>query len=300
MKAALAVAATALAIAVPAAAQAPRPAPMGYTAPAAPGAPAPNMQYLFGSGEAAALSEQAYNSLVDHVRMFLQSRRDNPGPRQSVVLAPGATLADPQTLPCDDKPPAAVFDMDETAILNLGYEYDQAQTNAPSTGERWLRWERTGADKIVAVPGATRAFEALRQLGVTVVINTNRDREAAAETERALAIAGLGDFRHGETLFLKGDADGKAGKDGRRAEIARHFCVIAMGGDQLGDFTDLFAKPKTAERRAWVMSAALQGFFGRFWFVLPNPVYGTGLAGGWDEVFPKDKRWTDPGPQAGK
>lgn len=293
MKAALA-AAAALAIGASAAAQAPAPAPMGYVAPVVPGGPEPNMQYLFGSGEAAALSEQAYNALVDHVRLTLRSN----DPARSAILAPGATLDDPRTLPCGDKPPAAVFDMDETAVLNLGYEYDQARTHAPSTAERWMRWERTGADRVAAVPGAARAFDELRRLGVTVVINTNRDAETAAETERALAVAGLGAFHHGETLFLKGDVDTRPGKDSRRAEIARRFCVIAMGGDQLGDFTDLFAGPSTSERRAAVMSPALQGFFGRFWFVLPNPVYGTGIAGGWDDLFPRDKRWAYPGPPA--
>ena len=28
--------------------------------------------------------------------------------------------------------------------------------------------------------------------------------------------------------------------DGRRATIAAKYCVVAMGGDQLGDFSDLF------------------------------------------------------------
>src|ERR1700756_3449992 len=137
---------------------------MGYRAPAAPDAPEPGMQYLFGSGEAAALSEQAYNALVDHVRLTLHSNH----PARSAILAPGATLDDPRTLPCGDKPPAAVFDMDETAVLNLGYEYDQARTHAPSTADRWLRWERTGVEQVAAVPGATRAFDELRRLGVTV------------------------------------------------------------------------------------------------------------------------------------
>jgi hypothetical protein len=28
--------------------------------------------------------------------------------------------------------------------------------------------------------------------------------------------------------------------------------------------------------------------------VLPNPVYGTALKGGLDDVFPADKRWSPP------
>jgi len=39
------------------------------------------------------------------------------------------------------------------------------------------------------------------------------------------------------------------------------------------------------------------GLWGKGWFVLPNPLYGTALKGGVDEVFPADKRWTDPGGQ---
>lgn len=252
----------------------------------------PGMQFLYGSAESAALSEQAYNVLVDHVRLFVGSRKATPGPRTSVVLAPAATLEQPATVPCGDKPLAAVFDMDETAVLNLGYEYNDARTGGAYDPARWARWERTGADKVVAVPGAVAAFIEIRRLGVTVVINTNRNADSAGETERALAVADLGRFTHGETLFLKGDVDGKSGKDGRRAAIAARYCVVAMGGDQLGDFSDLFMGAPTV-RRAAAASPAMRGFFGRFWFMLPNPVYGTALAGGWDDVFPADKRWAD-------
>ena len=42
----------------------------------------------------------------------------------------------------------------------------------------------------------------------------------------------------------------------------------------------------------------MQGLWGRGWFVLPNPVYGSGLGSGWDDTFPADRRWTDPGAEA--
>ena len=252
----------------------------------------PGMQYLYGSGEAAALSEQAYTVLTDHVRMFLASRKARPGQRQSVILAAGTTLDRMDTVPCDDKPIAAVFDMDETAVLNLGYEYDEAHRAGGYDQARWNRWEETGADKVVAAPGAERAFNALRQMGVTVIVNSNRRAASAGQTEKALAAAGLGAFRHGETLFLQGDVDGKSAKDGRRAAIAARWCVAAMAGDQLSDFTDLFALP-IARRRAAVSDVPASRFFGTWWFMLPNPVYGAGLKGGWDDVVPPGKRWAD-------
>lgn len=262
----------------------PAPAP----AVSAGGAPA-GMQYLYGSGEAAALSVQAYAALVDQTRARIAKRGG-----MSVVLEPGATLASPRFQPCGDKPPAAVFDVDETLLLNLGYEGDDAQRSGGWDSARWDRWEKTGAMKVAAVPGALDAVRALRAMGVTVIFNTNRAAANAEQTEAALTFAGLGPAKHGETLFLKGDVDGKSGKDGRRNAIAQRWCVVAMGGDQLGDFTDLFAGLTPPERRAAAASPALAALWGHGWFVLPNPVYGTGLGSTYDQTFPPATRWTDP------
>lgn len=281
-------------------------------APAAMAAVPPAMAWLYGSGEAAALSEQAYNGMVRYVRDVLDHARDARGrlPYQrragtrpawpaSVVLAPGATAATPDTLSCGALPPAVVLDMDETAVLNLGYEYDEAYGGRGYDAKRWDRWEKGGADKVIAVPGAVAAFRALRAMGVTVIVNTNRSAANAADTARALANVGLGEFRHGETLFLKGDADGRSGKDGRRAAIAARYCVLALAGDQLGDFADLFNPPGPAPavgRRMLSGVGAIKARWGNGWFVLPNPVYGSGLGTGWDDTFPQDKRWRDIAP----
>lgn len=257
------------------------------------------MQYLYGSGEAAALSEQAYNALTRYVGDVVADMRVSKGvARPQAVLAPGATPERPTPLSCGTLPPAIVLDMDETVVLNLGYEYHDAQTGASYDPKRWDRWERTGADRVVAVPGARRAFERVRAQGVTVVINTNRAAANAADTAAALANAGLGEFRHGETLFLKGDVDGRSGKDGRRQAIAARYCVIAQAGDQLGDFADFFNPPgpaPAAGRRALASAPAIAPLWGNGWFVLPNPVYGTGLGTRWDDTFPADKRWNDGG-----
>jgi hypothetical protein len=52
-----------------------------------------------------------------------------------------------------------------------------------------------------------------------------------------------------------------------------------------------------AQRRAQTNSPKIRMLWGHGWFVLPNPVYGTALKGDIDDVFPKDRRWTDPGAQ---
>jgi 5'-nucleotidase (lipoprotein e(P4) family) len=264
--------------------------------PAAGAAVPPGMQYLYGSGEAAALSVQAYQGLWSYVRSRALDRKTG-GTVWSVVLARDGTLAAPKFTPCEQKPLAVVLDVDETALLNLGYEASDAQRQGPYDEKRWERWEQTGADKVSAVPGAVDALQGARREGVTVIFNSNRLAANAAQTEAALNGAGLGPAEHGKTLWLRGD-DGttSSAKDERRWQIADRYCVIALVGDQLGDFTDLFNKdPNPVMRRNAATETMIAPLWGAGWFMLPNPVYGSGLKGSFDEVFPADKRWNDPG-----
>lgn len=296
--AALSLAGCATVAAPPPAAPAPAPAPAANDAAVAAERIKP-FQYLYGSGEAGAVSIQTYHALVDYVRRQIASlteARPTRRPADSVVLAEGSTLAETRFVPCGEKPFAAVFDVDETVILNLGLEAHVAA--GESTGGGLLdRWHVTGADAVAPVPGAVEAVNALRAMGVTVIFNTNRDADTAAGTAAAIANAGLGQVVHGETMFLSGDVDGQSGKDGRRWAIAEKYCVIAMGGDQLGDFSDLFNVRglPVGERRAAATGDWATRLWGDGWFMLPNPAYGPSLRGTFDEIFPADKRWTDPG-----
>jgi predicted secreted acid phosphatase len=98
-------------------------------------------------------------------------------------------------------------------------------------------------------------------------------------------------------MFLRGDVAPGSGKDPRRQAVAAKWCVLALMGDQLGDFNDAFnAKTLSVQdRRALAQSPALAAKWGAGWFLLPNPVYGPGIAGTLDDLFPADKRWPGPG-----
>lgn len=251
------------------------------------------MQFLYGSGEAVALSRQAYSALTSFVTERV--RAGSQGPRGGVVLSADATLAAPRFAECDGKPPAIVLDGDETVVLNLGFEADQAKRGGVYDAGRWSRWEQTGGGAVAPVPGAVEAVRAVRALGVTVVFNSNRSSANAPFTERMLDGLGLGPAKHGSTLFLTGDDATGSRKDARRATIAETHCVIAMGGDQLGDFSDLFnAIGDPALRRAAADTSPIGGLWGKGWFMLPNSVYGPGIKGDVDAVFPPAKRWRDP------
>ena len=250
----------------------------------------PGMQYLYGSGESAAISVESWHALTDYVARTVMRRA-----RTGVVLAANATLASPAFMPCGDRPPAVIFDVDETVLLNLGAEYDAAVDPRPFDPKRWDLWERTGAADVVATPGAVEALTKLRALGLTVVFNTNRSARNADQTAAAIDGAGLGPAVHGQTLYLAGDDATGGHKDMRRATIAKRYCVVAMGGDQLGDFSDLFNEGLSpARRRSAVTMPAIASLWGAGWFVMPNPTYGTALKGGIDDVFPAGKRWSPP------
>jgi len=270
------------------------PMPGVKTIPVSDAVPA-GMQFLYGSGEAAALSIQAYRGLSTYLAARAADRKAGRS-LSSVVLAEGADPEAPRFAACGAKPLAVVLDIDETAILNLGFEADDARRGTGYDEDRWNRWEQSGGNAIAAVPGAADAIAAARAAGIAVVYNSNRAAKNATYTEVTLDMVGLGPAKHGETLWLQGDDATGSAKDGRRGAIARSYCVVALVGDQLGDFSDRFNAAGTppAVRRLAASAPAIARLWGNGWFMLPNPVYGAALKGRADEIFPSDKSWSDP------
>ncbi len=258
--------------------------------------PAPDtMRWLYGSGEAAAASIQTWRQIADYTIMVSRQRKmphavpmGLPEGKHGGVGAPSCMKADGTT-----KPFAAVFDVDETVLLNTGYEYWQALTGQPFSADEWRQWENNGAGIAQPVPGAVTGLRRLREAGITVVYNTNRDAGSVAGTIAAIEAAGIGPAVHGDTLFLRGDDEMGSRKDGRRAAIAEKYCVIAMGGDNLGDFADILNADESAiaARRTMVARGEYAQLWGNGWFLVPNPVYGAWQKGNLGEVFPPEAQW---------
>jgi 5'-nucleotidase (lipoprotein e(P4) family) len=246
------------------------------------------LQYLYGSAEAAIAVRATNRRIADYGVWRIKQR-----PRDSVVLAAGATMTAPTFEPCGNKPFAAVFDADETLVWNLGSMRWFAQQGIAFDAKIWDQWEKTGAGKAVAMPGTVEMVRKLRAAGIAVIANTNRSAANAKGSEDTLRAAGLGDFKHGETLFLMGDDAGGSSKDGRRATIAAKYCVIILAGDQLGDFSQQFNGKDipAATRTALATGPAAAALWDQGWFLFPNSVYGPWEKLGWDETFPSDKNW---------
>jgi 5'-nucleotidase (lipoprotein e(P4) family) len=247
--------------------------------------------WLYGSAEGSVATRQAFKALIDYTVATAHNR-----PQSSVILDPASSptgSAPASFAPCGNKPLAAVFDADETLIWNIPPRRDNVLHNDSKFDvATWMSWEKTGAGHAIAIPGAAEALAALRAAGITPIANTNRTAANADQTAATLKAAGLGDFVHGQTLFLSGDDTLKGNKDGRRATIASRYCVIVMAGDQLGDFSNAFNDTalSPAQRRAAAISGPASALWGRGWFLLPNPSYGP-----WDSKLEFDDVYgTDP------
>jgi 5'-nucleotidase (lipoprotein e(P4) family) len=264
------------------------PTPPSAAAPAEAAKPPVALQYLYGSAEAAIAVRATNARIADYAAARIKQR-----PTDSVILAAGATMDAPRFEPCGNKPFAAVFDADETLIWNLGPMRYFAEKGTAFDPKIWDQWEKTGAGKAVAMPGTVEMLARLRAAGITVVANTNRSAANARGSEDTLRAAGLGDFKHGETLFLMGDDASGSSKDARRATIASRYCVIILAGDQLGDFSQQFnVKDLTAaQRMALATSVGATALWDKGWFLFPNSVYGPWEKLGWDDIFPSDKNW---------
>lgn len=247
-------------------------------------------RYLYGSAESTGVALQAYRALTDYALAAARNR-----PVHALVLAAGSDPTGVAPLSfesCDKKPLAFIFDADETLIWNIPPTRAFAEKGVDWDSDIWTRWEATGAGHATAIPGATDALAALREAGVTPIVNTNRDAKNAAGTAATLEAAGLGHFVHGETLFLKNDDTLGSSKDGRRARIAAKWCVIGMAGDQLGDFANAFNVKGLGivARKAAAFQGPASSLWGRGWFLLTNPTYGPALEGGsdFDAIYGKD------------
>jgi len=178
-------------------------------------------------------------------------------------------------------PPAVIADLDETLLDNSPYQARRVLAGGGYTPESWRAW--TDEARARAVPGALEFAECAARHGVTLVYVSNRkdagEFDATVANLRALGFPVPADAR--EVVLLRGDARAPAREKGeRRRWVAGRYRVVQLMGDNLGDFLDgVDATP--AEREAMVLPYA--AWWGRRWFMLPNPSYGS-----WEDVLAID------------
>lgn len=212
-----------------------------------------------------------YRAASEQVYRLATERVANPGPGTAAleqVDVPAEQLA--------RLPTAVILDLDETVLDNTVYQARLVRDHTQFDNKTWGEWVATGQAEAVA--GAREFIDAAHRLGHAVFYVTNRDCSSPAPTPadpcpaktasmRNLVTLGIEPKADPERMLLRGERPDWHSKTQRRAFIAANYRIIALVGDDLGDFVD----PRTfAGDRA-----RLDWRFGVNWFVLPNPVYGS-------------------------
>jgi 5'-nucleotidase (lipoprotein e(P4) family) len=217
-----------------------------------------------------------YRAITEQVYRLATQKLADPAPGSAAVEQKDVA---PEVLA--RMPTAVIMDLDETVLDNTVYQARLLRDGTLYNAKSWGEW--VGAGEAEAVPGAREYIAAARKLGHTVFFITNRDCTAPpptaqdpcpAETAtmRNLVALGIDKAPDPDHLLLRKEKpDWNTGiKTQRRAFIAQKYRIIALVGDDLGDFVDPKVYAGDRER--------LEPRFGSSWFVLPNPIYGSWTA----------------------
>ena len=190
--------------------------------------------------------------------------------------------------------PAVVMDLDETVLDNSAFQTFLYNHHLEYTDKLWADYEQNDPQDVTLIPGAKHFIDRAESLGVNVVFISNRSDEYRTLTKRALQrLLGSDPTRPIDRLYLR-SKDGNSDKSSRRDAVAAKFNVLMYFGDNLRDFSDVFAAAKLPQnptpqecleaidvRQSAADDASCH--WGVDWFVIPNPVYGE-----WEKLIGPD------------
>ncbi|HWS73163.1 MAG TPA: HAD family acid phosphatase [Thermoanaerobaculia bacterium] len=169
-------------------------------------------------------------------------------------------------------PPAIVLDLDETMIDTSPHQQGLIVSGRAYTEAGWHEYAMTDASRPLeaAVDFVTYA----KQRGVAIYYVTNR-RKSEEEALRATLVKGNFPLDANEDTVLTRDEKpewSSSDKAPRREFIAKTHRIVMLFGDDLNDFIP--ANSKTLAERD-KLTRQYGDKWGRQWFILPNPVYGS-------------------------
>lgn len=163
---------------------------------------------------------------------------------------------------------AVILDADETVLDNSLYQVRITQRGERFASETWNAWVREA--RATALPGSMEFVQLVRQLGGRVAIVTNRDEIVCPETRQNLRMLRI----LVDVVLCK--PEGPSDKNPRFRAVAQGTAapglpplrVLMYVGDNIQDFPTLTQEVRNAP------ASALERF-GRSYFMLPNPMYGS-------------------------
>jgi hypothetical protein len=186
----------------------------------------------------AAGANPGYDTLYDFAER--QARLPVAGSeRYSAILAQPLDLR-PETKECSIHPVAVLVDLDPA-----GGTLDPAAA--------------THADAQLAAKLA-----ALRADDVAIGWISSNSADRAGDVRRALVSSGLDPDGRDELVLMRYPDERK---QTRREDFASEFCLVAIAGDNRGDFDELFDYIKNP-----FLAAPLDALLGNGWFLIPQPL----------------------------
>ncbi|NTV17370.1 MAG: acid phosphatase [Chlorobiaceae bacterium] len=192
------------------------------------------------------------------------------------------TAAKEQVGDCSLLPPAVVMDIDETVLDNSRYMGKVVLEGGEWSSATWNKW--VALKEATAVPGAVEFINAMRGKNVRVIFISNRECikgektgsgcSQEADTIENLTKIGVPDVLP-ENVLLQGEkVDWISEKKSRREVISEKYRIVMLFGDDLGDFLAGVKSNITPQERDRLVGENNNNW-GRKWFMLPNPTYGS-------------------------
>ncbi len=137
----------------------------------------------------------------------------------------------------DAPPPAVILDIDETVLRNAGFQSRQLLDGEEFSDGAWREWVTRHAEDVESVPGAIDFIELVRSHNLIPVFISNRPDDERDSTLRALRHINIlrSDDEVGRDFELH-LSTGNSSKEPRLAAALAKYRVLAIVGDQLGDF----------------------------------------------------------------
>ncbi|MGW8194913.1 MAG: 5'-nucleotidase, lipoprotein e(P4) family [Desulforhopalus sp.] len=241
-------------------------------------------------GLPAGRSDNNFNSTLwmqrsaEYVANSLQTYNTAAKNLETAVNDPSVTAAIEQTTKYGSLPPAIIMDIDETVLDNSAYDAKLILEAGSYSYPSWDQW--ISLQQATAIPGAVNFINHAKSSGIEVIFITNRmckKRQPPldtcpqkSDTINNLEKVGISNIQS-STVLLRGEQAGwSAEKASRRTLVAEKYRIIMLFGDDLGDFLPNVKKDITPEERA-KLTADYTEKWGRAWYVLPNPSYGSWL-----------------------
>lgn len=216
------------------------------------------------SAEYKALTTQAYVTALRNLQMPLEDSYWTASTEQT------------KTNEISSLPPAIILDIDETVLDNSPFQARLIKQGKSYNSADWNAWcNEANAE---AIPGAVAFTQEAAKQGVAIFYISNRDHSVEDATRKNLIELGFPVSDTLDNILTNGEKpDWNSSKINRRAIVEQNYRVIMLFGDDLNDF--LPAKNISQKERDAIVEE-YSNYFGRKWFILPNPVYGS-----WDQAL---------------